>query len=150
MSDSLWPHGTVTHQAPWDFPGKNTGVSAISFSRGSFRPRDQTCLVRAMVSPAIMCKYESRIIKKAECWRIDAFKLWCWRRLESPLDSKENKPVNPKGNQPWTFIGRTDTEAEAPVLWSLDTNSWLIGKDPDAGKDWRQEEKGMTADEMVR
>ena len=67
------------------------------------------------------------------------------KTLESPLDRKEIKPVNPKGNQSWIFIGRTDAEAEAP-----DVNNWLIGKDPDAGKDWRQEEKGTTEDEMVR
>ena len=71
------------------------------------------------------------------------------KALESPLDSKEIKPVNPKGNQPWIFIGRTDAEAEAPVLWPPDAKSWLIGKDPEAGKDWRQEEKGTTENEMV-
>ena len=69
--------------------------------------------------------------------------------FESPLDSKEIKPVNPKGNQPLLFIGRIDAEAEAPVLWLPDVKSWLIGKDPGAGKDWGQEEKGTTEDEMV-
>jgi len=69
------------------------------------------------------------------------------KTLESPLDSKEIKPVHPKGNQSWVFTGRT--EAEAPILWPSDVKIWLIGKDPDAGKDWRQEEKGMTEDEMV-
>ena len=64
--------------------------------------------------------------------------------------SKEIKPVNPKGNQSWIFIGRTDAEAETPILWPPDAKNWLIWKDPDAGKDWRQEEKGMTEDEMVR
>ena len=73
--------------------------------------------------------------------RIDAFKLWCWRRLLSPLDSKEIKPVNPKGNQFWIFIGRTDAEAEAPILGLLDVKCRLFGKDPDAGKDWRQEKR---------
>ena len=68
---------------------------------------------------------------------------------ESPLDSKEIKPVNPKEKQSWIFIGRTDAEAEAPVLWPTVAKSWLTGKDPDAGKDWKQEEKGMTEDEMV-
>ena len=67
--------------------------------------------------------------------------------IESPLDSKEIKPVNPKGNQPWIFIGRTD--AETPILWPPDPKSWLIGKDPDPGKDWRQEEKGTAEEEMV-
>ena len=69
--------------------------------------------------------------------------------FESPLDSKEIKPVNPKGNQLWIFIGRTDAEAEAPILWPSDAKSQLIGKDPDAGKDWKQREKGVTEDEMV-
>ena len=70
--------------------------------------------------------------------------------IESPLGSKEIKPINPKGNQPWTFFGRTDAEAEAPVLSPLDEKSRLIGKDPAAGKDWRQKEKGATEDEIVR
>ena len=80
---------------------------------------------------------------------------WFWtvvleKTLESPLNSKEIKPVDPKGNQPWIFIGRTDAEGEAPILWPPDVKNWLIGKDPDAGKDWSQEEKGTTTeDEMV-
>ena len=81
-------------------------------------------------------------------------KNWCFwtvvlaKTLESPLDSKEIEPVNPKGNQSWTFIGRTDAEAEALILWPPDAKNWLIGKDLDAGQDWGQEEKGMTEDEM--
>ena len=81
-------------------------------------------------------------------------KNWCFRTvvlkktLESPLESKI-KPVNLKGNQPWILFGRTDAEAEAPVLWPHDANSWLIGKDPDTGKDWRQKEKRVTEDDMV-
>ena len=71
------------------------------------------------------------------------------KTLESPLDYKEIEPVNLKGNQPWIFIGRTDAEAEAKILWPPDANSQFIGKDPDAGKDWEQEEKGATEDEMV-
>ena len=71
------------------------------------------------------------------------------KTIESPLDCKEIKPVNSKGNQSWIIIGRTDAKAKAPKLWPPDGKSWLIGKDPDAGKDWRQEEKGMTEDEMV-
>ena len=71
------------------------------------------------------------------------------KSLESPLDSKEIKPVNPKGNQPGIFIGRTDAEVETPIVWPPDGKNWLNGKDPDAGKDWRQEEKGTTEDEMV-
>ena len=71
------------------------------------------------------------------------------KTLEGPLDSKEIKPANPKGNQSWIFIGRTEAEAEAPILWSPDVKSRLIGKDPDAGKDWEQEEKEVTEDETV-
>ena len=71
------------------------------------------------------------------------------KTLESPLGCKEIKPVNPKGNQSWLFIGRIDVEAETPILWPPDEKNWLLGKDPDAGKDWREEEKGTTEDEMV-
>ena len=71
------------------------------------------------------------------------------KTLESPLDCKDIKPVNHKGNQPWLVIGRTDAEAQAPILWPPDAKSWLIGKDPDAGKDWRHKEKGATEDKMV-
>ena len=92
---------------------------------------------------------ESWTIKKAERQRIDAFELWCWRRLLSPLDCKEIQPVHSKGDQSWVFIGRTDVEAETPILWPPYAKSWLFGKDPDAGKEWRQEEKGTTEDEMV-
>ena len=93
-------------------------------------------------------------------WELDreegwGLKNWCFwtvvleKTLESPLDCKEIKPVHHKGNQSWIFIGRTDAEAEAPVLWPPDAKNWPIRKDPDAGKDWRQKEKGMTEDEMV-
>jgi len=93
-------------------------------------------------------------------WELDhkeswALKNWCFwtvvleKTLESPLDCKEIQPVNPKENQPWIFIGRTDAEAEALILWPPDAKSWPIGKDLDVGKDWRQEEKGATEDEMV-
>ena len=71
------------------------------------------------------------------------------KTLESPLDCKEIQPVHPKGNQSWIFIGRTDAEAEVPILRTPNVKNWLIGKDPDAGKDWRQEKKGTTEDEMV-
>ena len=93
-------------------------------------------------------------------WELDceeswAPKNWCFwtgvleKTLESPLDYKEIQPVHPKGNQSWIFIGRTDVEAETPILWPADAKDWVIGKDPDAGKDWRREEKGTTEDEMV-
>ena len=77
---------------------------------------------------------ESWTTKKADCQRIDAFELWCWRRLESPLECKEIQPVHPKGNQSWIFIGRTDAEADTPILWPPDVKNQLIWKDPDAGK----------------
>ena len=93
-------------------------------------------------------------------WELDykeswAPKNWCFwtmvleKTLESPLDCKEIQPVHPKGNQSWIFTGRIDAEAEIPILWPPDVKSWLIWKDPDAGKEWRQEEKGTTEDEMV-
>ena len=92
---------------------------------------------------------ESWIVKKAERRRIDTFELWCWRRLfESPLDCKEIQPVHSKGDQSWVFIGRTDAKAETLILQPPHAKSWLIGKDPDAEKYCRQEEKGTTEDEM--
>ena len=101
-----------------------------------------------MVFPVVMYGCGNWTVKKAEHQRIDAFELWCWRRLESPLDCKEIRPVHSKRDQPWVFFGRTDAKAETPILWPPHAKSWLIGKDPDAGKDWGQEEKGMTEDEM--
>ena len=125
-----------------------TNLDNILKSRDSTLPT-KVHPVKAMVFPVVMCRCESWTIKKAEYWRIDAFELYCWRRLESPLDCKGIWPVHPKGNQSWIFIGRADAEAETPILWPLDAKNWLIWKDPDAGKDWRWEEKGMTEDVMV-
>ena len=127
-----------------------TNLDSILKSRDIPLPT-KVCLVKAMVFPIGMYGCESWTIKKPKRQRIDAFEPWCWRRqdLENNLDCKEIKPVSPKGNQSWIFIVRTDAEAEAPILWPPDVKSWLIGKDPDAGKDWRQEEKGMTEDDMV-
>ena len=93
-------------------------------------------------------------------WGLDYKESWAWKNwcfwtvvlektLESPLDSKEIQQLHFKGKQSWIFIGKTDAEAENPILWPPDVKSWLIGKDPDAGKDWRQEEEGTTEDEMV-
>jgi len=110
---------------------------------------NKICLVKAMVFPIVMFGCGSWTIKKAECQRIDAFELWCWRRLESPLDCKEIQPVHSKGDQSWVFIGGTDTEAETLILWPLHVKSWLIWKEPDAGRDWGQKEKGTTEDEMA-
>ena len=94
---------------------------------------------------------ESWTVKKTKHWRIDAFELWCRRRktFESSLDHKEIQPVHPKGNQSWIFIWRTDVKTETPKLWPSDAKNWLTGKDPDAWKDWRQDEKWMIDDEMV-
>ena len=106
-------------------------------------------LVKAVIFPVSCLMWE---LDHKEAW---APKNWCFwtvvleKTLESPLDCKEIKLVNPKGNQSWIFIGRTDAKAEVLILWPPDVKNWLLRKDPDAGKDWRQEEKGMTEDEMV-
>ena len=92
-------------------------------------------LVKAMVFPVVSYACENWTIKKGDHWRIDAFELWCWRRLlKSPLDCKEIKPAHLKGNQSWVFIGRTDVEAETPIPWQPDGKSWLIWKGPILGK----------------
>ena len=91
-------------------------------------------------------------LNRKESW---VLKNWCFwtvvleKTLESPLDCKEIQPFHPKGNQSWVFVGRTDAEAETPILWPPDVKSWLIWKDPDAAKDWRQEEMGTTEDELI-
>ena len=124
-----------------------TNLDSILKSRDIFLPT-KVHLVKAMVFPVVVYGCESWTIKKS--WTP---KNWCFwtvmleKTLESPLDCKEIKSVLPKGNQSWILIGRT--YAEAPILWPPDAKNWLIGKDPDAGKDWRQEKKGMTDDEMV-
>ena len=98
-----------------------TNLDSIFKSKDISLPT-KVCLVEAMVFPVVMYGCESRTIKKAECRRIDAFELWCWRTLEGPLDCKI-KLVNPKGNQSCIFIGRTDAEAETPILWPPDVKS---------------------------
>jgi len=105
-------------------------------------------LVKAIVFPVVMYGCENWTIN----WALKNWRFWTVvleKTLESPLDCKEIQPVNPKGNQSWIFIGRTDAEAETPILWPPDANSRLVGKDPDTGENWRQEEKGTTEDEMV-
>ena len=132
------------------------GRKAMTNLDSVLESRDLTLLtkvhtVKAMVSAVVTYRCESWTIEKAE-----HKKNWCvWivmleKTLESPLDCREIKPINPQGNQPWIFIGRTDAEGETSILCLPDAKSQLIGKDPDAGKDWRQEEKGTTKDEMVR
>ena len=107
-------------------------------------------IFKAMIFSVVMYWCESWIINKAEHWRIDAFKVVLEKTLESPLDSKEIKPVNPKGNHPWVFTGRTYAEGEAPVLWPPDAKSWLTGKNPDMGNNWMQKEKRVAENEMFR
>ena len=126
-----------------------TNLDSILKSRGITLPK-KVCLVKGMVFLIVMYGCESWTIKKAECWRIDAFEQWCLEKtLESPLDCKEVQSVHPKGDQSWVFIGGTDAKVETPILWPPDVKSWFIGKDPDAGKDWGQKEKGTTEDEIV-
>ena len=130
--------------------GRKTMTNLASIlKRGDITLPTKVHLVKARVFPIIMCECESWTLRKAEHQRIDAFELALEKTLESPLDYKEIQPVHLKGDQSWIFTGRTDDEAEAPILWPPDAKIWLIWKDPDAGKDWRQEEKGMTKDEMV-
>ena len=124
-------------------------LDSILKSRDTTLPK-KVHLVKAMVFPVVMYGCKSWTITKAEHWRTDAFQLLFGEKtLESPLDCKEIQPVNPKGNQSWIFIGRTVAEVEAAILWSSHVKNWLIGKYSDAGKDWRQEEKRTTEDEMV-
>ena len=106
--------------------------------------------VKDMVFPVLVYSCESWTIQKPECWRSDALVHCGGEEDQSPLDYKDIKPVNPKGNQSWVFIGRTDAEAEAPILWTLDVKNWLTGKDADAEKDWREKEKRVAEDEMIR
>ena len=123
-----------------------TNLDSILKSRDITLPT-KVHLVKAMVFPVVMYGCESWSIKKTKHRRIDAFELWCWRRLlRVPWTARRS---NRKGNQSWLFIGRTDAEAEAPILWPPDAQNWLIGKDLDSGEDWSQEKKGTTEDEMV-
>ena len=128
-----------------------TNLDSILENRDITLPT-KVCLVKVMVFPVLMYACESWTIKKAEDRRIDAFELWCWRRLLRGVCKeifKEIKPVHPKGNESWVFFGRTMLKLKTPVLWPHDAKNQLIRKDPDAGKDWSQEGKGMTEDEMV-
>ena len=130
------------------------GRKVMSNLDSIFKSRDITlltkvCLVKAMVFPVVIYGCE---LDREESW---ASTNWCFwtmvleKTLESPLDYTDIQPIYPKADHSWVFIGRTDVQAETPILWPPDVKSWIIWKDPDAGKDWRQEEKGMTEDEMV-
>ena len=125
-----------------------TNLDSILKSRDITLPT-KLHLVKAVVFPVVMYGCE---LDCEEGW---ALKKWCFwtvvlkKTLESSLDCKEIQPVHPKEDQSWVFIGRTDVEAETPILWPPDAKNWLTGKDPDAGKDWKQEDKGTTEDEMA-
>ena len=158
-SDRLYFGGLQNHCRWWLYPWNKTclllerkamtNLDSILKSRAITLPT-KIHLVKAMVLPVVMYGYESWTIKKAE-----QLKNWCFwtmvlqKALESPLDCKEIQPVHSIGDQSWVFIGRSDVEAENPILWPPYVKNWLIWKDPDTGKDWVQEEKGMTEDEMV-
>ena len=107
-------------------------------------------LVKAMVFLVVKYECESWTVKKAERQWIDAFELWCWRRLLRVPWTVRSSNQSILKDQSWVFFGRTDAEAETPILWLPDVKNWLIGEDPDAGEDWRLEEKETTEEEMVR
>ena len=143
--------GDCSHEIKRCFP---CGRKAMTNLSSVLKSRDITlltkiCIVKAKVFPAVMYECENWTIGRlsVQNWCVQTVVLE--KNLESPLDSKEIKPINPKGNQSWIFSGRTDAAAEAPIFWPPDVKNWLIWKDPDPGKDWRQEEKGTTEDEMV-
>ena len=157
-SERLYFWGLQNHYRWWLQHGMKRcfllGGKAMTNLDSMLKSRDITLptkahIVKSMVFPIVMYGCGSWTIKKAECWRIDAFELWCWRRLliVTWTAGKSNQSI--LKNQSWIFIGRTNAEAETPIFWPPDVESWLMRKDPDAGKDWRQEEKGMTEDEMV-
>ena len=125
-----------------------TNLDNILKSRNNILPT-KLHIVKAIVFPGVMYRCEVWTIKRAEWQRIEAFELWCWRRLlRVPWTARRSNQPILKGNKPWIFIGRTDAEVEAPILWPPDTKSWLIWKDPDAVKEWGQE-KRETEVEMV-
>ena len=130
------------------------GRKAVTNLDSVLKSRDITlltkvCLVKAIVFPVVMYGCESWTIKKAECRRVDAFELWCWRRLlRVPWTARSNQSILKEISPEYSLEG-TDAKAEAPILWPPDVKNWLFGKDPDAGKDWKQEEKRTTEAEMV-
>ena len=129
------------------------GRKAVTNLESVLKNRDITlptevCLVKAIVFPVVMYECESWTIKKSECQISDAIEVWCWRRLlRVPWTARRSQSI--LKDQCWIFIERTNAETETPILWPPDAKKWLLRKDPDAGKDSRQEEKGMTEDEMV-
>ena len=156
VSDFIFLGSKITADGDCSYEVKRRlllGRKVMSNLESILKSRDITlptkvCLAKAMVFPVVMYGCESWTIKKAEHWRFDGFELWYWRRLLRVPWTARLQPVHPKGDQSWMFIGRTDAEAETPILWLPDVKSWLIGKACDAGRDWGQEEKGTTENEM--
>ena len=131
------------------YPFTNKGPSSQSYYKAETLPT-KVHIVRPMVFPLVVYGCES--LNHKESWALKNWHVWTVvleKTFENTLDCKEIKAVNPKGNKFKIFIGRTDAEGETPILWPPDGKNWLFGKDPDSGEDWRQEEKGMTEDEMV-
>ena len=158
VADFILGGSKITEDGDWSHEIKRllllgrkvmTNLDSILKSRDITLPK-KIRLVKAMVFPVVIYGCESWTVKKAEHRRIGAFELWCWGRLLTVLWTvrTSNQSVL-KGNQPWVFIGRTDAEAEAPILWPPDAKNWLIGKHLVAGEDWRREEKGTTEGEMA-
>ena len=126
-----------------------TNLNSIFKSREIILPT-KFHLVKATVFPVVMYGCESWTVKKAERQRMDEFELWCWRRLlRVPWTARRSNQIHSEWDQPWDFFGGNDAKAKTPVLWPSHAKSWLIGKDSDAGRDWGQEEKGTTEDEMA-
>ena len=141
--------GNCSHEIKWCLLLERkamTDLNSILKSRDITFPT-KVCLVKALVFLVVTYCCESWTAKKVEHRRPDALVLE--KTLVNPLDCKEIQPVQPKGNQSWIFIARADAEAGTPILWPTHVKNWLIGKDPDAGKNWTQEEMGMIEDEMV-
>ena len=153
MLQSMWSKGSdMTEWLNWTELNKLTWKKTMTNLDSILKGRVVTlpikvCIFKAMVFPVVMCELDHKEAWGLKNWYFQTVVLE--KTLESPLDSKELKPVNSTGNQSWIFIGRTDAEAEAPILWPCDVKSQPIGNYPHAGKDWREEEKGATKDEMV-
>ena len=158
VRDFIFGASKVTADGDWNHEIKRSllfGWKTVTNLDSILKSKDITLptkvsLVKAMVFPVVVYRCESWTIKKVEHPRIEAFELWSWKKLlRVPWTTRRSNQSILKGNHSWIFIGRTDVEAETPILWLPDAKNSLTGKDSDAGKDWRQEEKRITEDEMV-
>ena len=157
-SERLYCFGLQNHcrwwLQPWNWKTLAPWKKSYDQHRKHIKKRDITlptkvCLLKAIVFPVVMYGCESWTVKKAECWKIDAFELWFWRRLlRVPWTARKSNQSILKEIK-WIFIWKADTEVETPIIWPPDEKNWLIGKDPDAGKDRRQEEKWTIEDNMI-